>query len=154
MPRRFSDISDFLEEASGDFLIVISALLFLISLLFMSSFYQWISGLSLFFGVVLLVSGLAVRLEGPLTLTTPSKSGFGTILICVSLVSMASAGIFVLFTTPAGIRFRNIYWKGVYSGTEVNIDVAHPLAWLVMPLATIGLCLFIAGGLLKLYDTL
>jgi len=151
MPTTITDILDSVRDIAGDLLIIASVLLFFIAVLYMSTFYQIVSGVTLFLAVVFLVSGLAIRLEGPLTLTKPSISGFGTILICVSLVAIASIGILMLYTTPTGIRIITHISHGTVT-KEMIILSAQPFAWLVAPLATIGLGLLIVGGLLKLRD--
>lgn len=148
-----NDVLDSLDDVLGNLLVVAGVLLLFIGLLFMTTFDQWISGLAFFLGVVLLVSGLAIRLEGPLTLAMPSISGFATILICVSLVTIASAGIFVLIATPTGMRFIESVFKGAKTGqVTIIIETAYPFAWLVRPLATIGLGLLVGGILLKIRD--
>jgi len=152
MPISVSDIVDFVSDILGDLLIVTSVLFFFVGLLFISAFYQWITVITLFLGVVLLVSGVAIRLEGPLTLKMPSRSGFSTILICISVVAIASAGILSLFTTPGGWKIVDVVFRGFITGQELIVRVAHPLASLFMPLAAIGLGLLFIGVLLKLYD--
>lgn len=147
-------IHDFLENSLDSLFIASGILLLVISLLFTSPFYGWLPALSLFFGVVFLVSGMAIRLEGPLTLTKPSKSGFGTILICVSLVMLASVGVCVLFVTPSDVKFYDVIFRFWKFGTQVIIDVVQPLIWLVTPLIIIGLCSLSVGILLKIYDNI
>ena len=154
MPTSIIDILDSIGDVAGDLLVVASVLLLFIGVLYMSSFYQWFSALALFSGVVLLVTGFAIRLMGPLTLTKPSIGGLGAILICISLVTIASAGIFALFATPAGLRLRGSIFKGYFTGYVGTIETAHPLVWLLTPLATIGLGLLVVGVLLKVYDGL
>jgi hypothetical protein len=146
-------ILDFFEDSLGDLLIVASVLLFLVAVLFFTPFYQWVSGLAFFFGAVLLISGLAIRLEGPLTLTTPSRSGLGTILICVSLVAFASAVICIIFAVPSGFTIFRIRSEGAWF-QGIHLNVAEPLSWLFMPLITIGLGLLVVGALLKFHGGL
>lgn len=144
---------DFFEESIGDLLVVFSVLLFFAGLLFMTSFYQIVSAFAMFFGVILLVSGFAIRLSGPLTLGKPSIGGVGAIMIYVGIMALGTTGIFALFTTPAGVRIRNVLWHGIYMGTEVTIDVAHPLSWLTIPLAVSGIVLLVIGLLIRIIDS-
>ena len=74
MSRSIGDILGYFEDTLGDLLVVASVLLFFVSLLFMSSVNQWVSVFALLLGTVFLVSGLAIRLEGPLTFEMPSRS--------------------------------------------------------------------------------
>jgi len=152
MPTRVGALLDFVQDILGDLLIAASVIFFFTGLLFISPFYQWTTVITLFLGVVLLVSGVAIRLEGPLTLTMPSRGGFSTILICISLVTIATAGILLLFTTPGGWKIINVIFHGVIIGQEIVIKVAHPLSWLFMPLAVTGLGLLFIGVLLRFYD--
>lgn len=142
-----SDILAAAEESLSDILIVSSVLMFFICILFLTPFYQSVSMFSLFFGVIFLVSGFAIRLEGPLMLTMPSKNGFGTILICVSLVVFSLAGICMIFAEPTGVLPLRFAEGGFM------VQYAEPLAWLFIPLVAIGIGLSAFGALLKFFDS-
>jgi hypothetical protein len=156
MPLEIRAILDFLEDSLGDLFIGTSALLFFVGILFMSKFCQWISGIAFFLGAAFLISGFAIRLEGPLEFSRPSAGGLGTILVCVSLTTMASAFIFAFFTIPADWhilrvpeRVGNGNWMPHIYDNYLILDSAHSLSWLVVPLTTIGVTLLIMGILLK-----
>jgi len=152
MPMSTHDVLDSVRGKIGILFVVLSFVLFVIAIIFVSPMDQWISVIASFVGVILLVYGLAIHIEEPSSLTTPSRSGFGTILIYTSLVILASAGICILFATPEGIFLVMFMFRGIQS-EYLRSGFAPSSAWLVTPLAAIGISLLIIGALLKFAET-
>jgi len=152
VPVSISDILDSAWDIIGILFVVSGFVLLFIAAISVSPINQWISVAASFAGAVLLVSGLAIRIEGPPSLKTPSRSGLGTILIYISLVIIASAGICILFATPEGIFLVMFVLRGIQS-EYVRAGFGSSSMWLVIPLFTAGLSLLSIGVLLKFSET-
>lgn len=141
------------EEIVDKILIAAGLVLFLIGTLFLggSMFDQWVCALSWFFGTVFMVAGLGLYFK----LFTASKGGLGIVLMSVSAVLMMTALIsysFSIFTTTTTGQTKPLFsrlWGGILPNVDINR--IRPYDWLFKPLAEVGLFLFVAGLLLKLY---
>jgi len=136
------DAIDKLMLVAGFFLLIIAVFLF-------SPIYQWVSAVSFLFGVLLIVVGTILHFES-FSLKVPSREGWGTILICVSTVFMASAVIVFLFAVPGPAYLVPTSFR---PGAEsiLLITLTRPNAWLAPILAWIGTGLLILGALIKFF---
>lgn len=134
----------------GKILVVAGVIALIFGVLFFTPFYQWISVLSFFVGVNLLVVGIFVQMAGPLRLKTPSAGGLGFILIYMSVNLLAIAAIAAIFTTP-DIFLATDIWRTIVR-LAVVIAPTHPYAWIFRPLVYVGFCFFIVGSLLIIYN--
>jgi hypothetical protein len=136
----FSDVIDKIMIVAGFFFLIIAVALF-------SKAYQWFSAASLLLGVLLIVVGTIVHFES-FTLKVPSREGWGTVLVCVSSVFMASAVIVSLFAVPSSIfAMPTSYHRG--ADYIILVSLTRPNAWLAPILVWVGIGLLVLGIVLK-----
>jgi len=155
---------EFFGEALGKILVVIGVVLFFVGILFFgSSAHQMISATGLLLGTLCLITGIVLHLEGLPELKFPSKSGLGTVLICVSIMFLVGSMIFVFvikipldYKIPGRFSFEVpvaefLESRGVPHEVILGIrEIAmRPLAWLAPLSVVFGLCALLIGFLLK-----
>ena len=143
------------EEILGKILFVAGVILFFIGTLFIGGgpSDQLILTMSWFFGVILFVVGLVLVSELFTYSTTMGK--LGVFLISVSVVLVITGLILFSFATFDIIVTRTgkeLFIKGVRVPNAIIIGI-RPYGWALVPLAVVALFLFVAGLLLKLYDS-
>lgn len=134
------DVAGRLMVAAGIFLVIFAVLQF-------TPAYQWFSFASFLFGVFLIVTGIAVHFES-FRVKVPSKEGWGTILMCLSVLCIAAAVTF-LFYAEVGRAY--IMPTSFRRGAEklILIDLARPTAWLAPILFWTGIGFLVSGFVLK-----
>ena len=159
-------------------MIILGASFIFIAVLYLTRVYQWVSSLSLFFGVTLITIGTALHLES-FEWKVPSIDGLGTILMHVSPVFMTAAVVTLIFATPTEeMLILPPYWgpiedspfpvfipptytpghygqpRGRAQGDAyMSMILGRPYAWLATPLVLTGLGLLAFGFLLKFART-
>jgi len=138
----FSDVIDKILLVAGFFFLILAVFL-------LSPMYQWFSAASFLLGVLLIVVGTILHFES-FALRVPSREGWGTILICVSAVFMATAAIVAFFAVPgSGWMSRAGFKPGQRS--VILITLARPNAWLAPILGWTGIGLLVFGAMLKFF---
>lgn len=144
--------SDYIRENFGEVMIVIGVLLVVVGLLFLSTVGTVYSAASLFFGLLFVIFGFFVHL-GIFSVNFRSLSGFGTFLLCLSVV-------FIVFAVVL-VQFQNInvvgYVQEVFRGARLPfyrmlITTDRPYLWLSDIFMHVGLYFFVAGLVLKVYS--
>lgn len=143
------------EEILGKILFVAGVILFFIGTLFIGGgpSDQLILTMSWFFGVILFVVGLVLVSELFTYSTTMGK--LGVFLMSVSVVLVITGLILFSFATFDIIVTRTgkeLFIKGVRVPNAIIIGI-RPYGWAIIPLTVVALFLFVAGLLLKLYDS-
>lgn len=157
-------VYDFFSDALGRILLIIGVVLLFLGLLFFgSSAHQWTSAASLFLGTLCFVTGIALYLESPIELKVPSKSGLGTILMCISALLFVGAMILVfVIKTPIDYKipekdyFQLSQSEFLETGRipfQIFLGIREiairPFAWLAPFSIILGFCTLLAGFLLK-----
>lgn len=153
MPIDLEAVLEFFSDAMGKIMIIAGFFFLIIAVSLFSRVYQWLSMTSFLLGVLLIVVGTILHFE-TLTWKVPSKKGWGTILICVSAMFMASAVAFFFFAVPGSAwilptSFRRGDVRGSYI---ILIDLKRPSAWLTPIMGCIGIILLIFASVLKFFD--
>lgn len=138
----FKDIKDKIMVVAGTSLLVASVVLF-------SSMYQWFSGAVFLSGVFLILLGVVLHFE-TLSWKIPSREGWGTIVLCFSVMLMATALVVLFFAVP-GEAFIWLQRKGARSPLVLYMlfDLIHPAAWLAPILAWVSVGFLVLGVFLK-----
>jgi len=161
MPVEIRAILDFFRDYTGRIMIALGAFLILISFLFLTRVYQWVSFFSFSIGATMIIVGFALHFES-FKWKVPSIGGVGTILVYVSFVFMTAAVVTAFFAVPIGATAvpahgsssaidehgSPIAWVSRTSNT-IKMWLERPSAWLATPLMIIGLGLLALGFLLR-----
>jgi hypothetical protein len=143
------DFTEFLGENFGKFSIVIGVILFFSGLLLFNTFGSFWSALSLFFGIVLAAFGLFFQLE--LFSDLRSLSGFGSILIFVSIAFFALSISFFQFLEVASFWvIHEIFKGGALPFSKVIMHTERPYLWLCGLFFWLGVLLFVGGLVVKI----
>lgn len=143
------------KEILGKILVVAGAILFFIGTLFIGGgpFDQLALTMGWLFGAILFVVGLVLGFELWTYSTTRGK--LSVFLMSVSAVLVITALILFSFATFDIIFTGTV--EELYSRGEpipnVFIERIRPYRWALTPLSVVALFLFVAGLLLKLYDS-
>lgn len=114
---------------------------------FFSQAYQWEFALGLLLGVFLIMVGIVLHFE-VFTLKIPSLEGYGTILLCASVLFMAGAVIAAFFAVPGeSYAFPTSDKPGAKWITVLQLE--RPNAWLAPILFGLGVGLLILGFVLR-----
>jgi len=149
MPIDLKAALEFFSNSMDKILLVAGFFLLIVAIVLFSPIYQWFSAASFLFGVLLIVVGTILHFES-FTLKVPSREGWGTILICVSAVFLATAVIVTFFAEPGSVHMLPTSWKpgGEYI---ILISLTRPVAWLAPILAWSGIGLLVFGVTLKFF---
>jgi len=146
---------DLFRDASGKILILLGLLGILIGVLFTSQLGSWVTALGLLLGVFFLIVGFVVNFD-LFRVKFWSREGFGLLFICMAPLLLTSAVISVTFAKPdwAHAYLLPTYRMGFARDGEVIVvaPLVRLYSWLAGPLAIAGVCLFVFGVLLKVYD--
>jgi hypothetical protein len=153
MPIEVESIADFSKHSIGKILIASGAILLLVFILFLSHAYQWVSVFSVLLGVILMLVGTALHFES-FEWKVPSLEGFGTILIYLSPLFMATALATAMFAVPIGLAVTPYYDSATSEGYYPRLHaifmlLEQPSAWLATPLMMTGLGFLALGCILK-----
>ncbi len=154
MPPSYEVAQQFLSDIIDKVLIIAGAFFLVMTVLFFSPAYQWVSMVFLLLGVTSIIVGIVLRFES-FELKIPSLEGWGTISICASAILMASAVGVALYAVAgrayllpafqrAGGRLPAVYYKYL-------LTLVHPTLWLTPILAVAGIALLTFGLFLKFY---
>lgn len=149
MPIDLKAALEFIRDVIGKIMIVAGSFLLILAVALFSRAYQWLSAASFLFGVLLILVGIILHFES-LTLKVPSLEGWGTILICISAMFMATAVVAFFFAVPGKpYLIPSSFRQG--APKIVVITLAHPNAWLTPILACIGVGFLALGVFLKFF---
>ncbi len=141
----------FLKEYMGRIVAALGGLSILTAALFMTRLYQVVSSISFVVGVALVLSGIALHYETP-RWRMPSLEGFGTVLMYVAPIFMATAVVTSIFVVPIGadiIPQRSMWTGRSATGAILIIFYERSFIWLTSPLMLAGLGLLAFGFVLK-----
>jgi len=146
---------NFFRDASGKILIFLGLLGIVLGLLFITQLGSWVTALGLLLGVFLMVIGFVVNFD-LFRVKFWSREGFGLLFMCMAPLLLTSAVISVTFAKPdwAHAYLLPPYRMGFARDGEVIVvaPLIRLYSWLAGPLAIAGVCLFVFGFLLKVYD--
>ena len=149
MPIDLEAVAEFLHNIIDRIIVLAGIFLLIIAILQFSPAYQWFTVASFLFGVFLIVFGVALHFES-FTLKVPSKEGWGTILMCVSVLCMSTAIMVALFAVAGGAYILPTSFR---RGAEsiVVIQLVRPILWLAPILLWGGVGLLLIGLALKFF---
>ena len=149
-------VFEFVKDASGKALIFAGLFSIVVGLLYVSPMGSLTCGLGLFLGVLLIDVGFAVQFEwfrGELR----SKEGVGNLLMGIAPLLIAGGAVALIFAEPDWSasyilpRFKMGFVKG--SGWAVVVTpLVRVYLWIAVPLAIVGVVLFVVGFLIRLSD--
>jgi len=141
------DIGEILEEYGGRIFLTLGVVFVYAGILLMSSSGTWQSAVIFFLSIVFFLIGLGFHFEwfsGGIS----SMEKASNILICVSLMLLATSGILLLFTAIGEVyTFESSSHRG---GWEIWYTTFHPYADISGQLGFVGIMLLIAGLILRL----
>jgi hypothetical protein len=146
-------LKEYLEEYSGNLMILAGVLLLVVGLMFLETFGSVLSAVTLFLGVILVSFGLFVRL-GLFHLKLRSLNGLGTILLCGSVVFFALCIPVMEFLAVQRVIAVPQYFHGIIIGYSEVIITYRPYAWLGAISIWVGVGLFLASLIVKVYCVL
>jgi hypothetical protein len=146
------DFSDYIEENLGKIMIVVGVLLVIGGVLWLSTVGTVYSAGSFFFGLLFVIFGFFVHL-GVFSGGLRSLSGFGTVLICFSVVFFVFAVVLVQFQNINVIGYvREVFRGAPLPFSRMVIATDRPYLWLSDFFMHFGLYFFVAGLILKVYS--
>jgi hypothetical protein len=138
----------FISRIIDKIMVVVGAFFIIFAILQFTPAYQWVSFSSFLFGVFLIVVGVALHFESP-SFKVPSREGWGTILICLSFLLMATAITLLLYAVIGRMQIvPTSFRRGAESLIRFGLD--RPAAWLAPILFWSGVGVLIFGIVLKL----
>jgi len=141
-------LKEYLEEYSGNILILAGIILLAVGVLYVNIFGSIVSVFTLFFGIVCVVYGLFARI-GLFYIKLRSLNGLGTVLVCVAVAFLALSIALMEFLSVKGVYFNPIYYRGVFLGETESIALYRPYAWLSLSSLWVSFATFVAGLLVK-----
>jgi hypothetical protein len=147
MSIEFQAASEFFRNIIDKIMVVAGIISLLASVALFSPMYQWVSEVTFLSGVLLIVLGAVLHFES-FTLKVPSREGWGTILMCVAAMFMATAVMFLLFAVPGGAYVMPTSFR---RGAEsiILISLTRPNAWLAPILIWVSVGFLVFGLFLK-----
>jgi len=147
MPIRHKTVWGFVGGVVDKVFVLIGFSLLIFAVSSFSQAYQWEFALGLPLGVFLIMVGIVLHFE-VFTLKIPSREGYGTILLCVSVLFMAGAVIAAFFAVPGeSYAFPTSDKPGAKWITVLQLE--RPNAWLAPILFGLGVGLLILGFVLR-----
>jgi len=156
------DVEEIFEEYGSGVFIVVGVILLFLSILTMSKFGTLSSAMFFLTAVAFFLAGFAFKFEW-FYAGIGSKEGIGTVLICASVMTLATAGVLLLFRQPTnfevikgvnprdrGFAYRYYGHPGSPGWSAVIFDLVCIYGEISGILGLIGIILFIAGFVLKL----
>lgn len=149
MPIGLGAVLGFLHDIVDRIMVLAGIFFLIIAILQFSPAYQWFTVASFLFGVFLIVFGTALHFES-FTLKVPSREGWGTILICVSVLCMSTAMMVALFAVAGKAHILPTSFR---RGAEniIVIELVRPTLWLAPILLWGGVGLLLFGLALKFF---
>ena len=149
MPIDFGAVAEFLHNIIDRIMVLAGIFFLIIAVLEFSPAYQWFTVASFLFGGFLIVSGIALHFES-FTLKVPSREGWGTILMCVSVLCMSGAIMVALFAVAGKAYLLPTSFR---RGADyiLLVELVRPTLWLAPILLWGGVGLFLFGLALKFF---
>lgn len=142
-------VSKFFRGTTDKIMVVAGISLLVASVALFTAMYQWFSGAVFLSGVFLVLLGVVLHFE-TLSLKVPSRGGWGTIVVCLGVMLMATAAVVLFFAVPGEV-FTWLARKGARSPLVLTVlfDLNHPFAWLAPIFVWVGVGFLVLGLFLK-----
>lgn len=143
-------LKEYLQEYSGNILILAGIILLVVGLLFVNIFGSIVSVYTLFFGIICVAYGLFARI-GLFYLKLRSLNGLGTVLICIAIAFLALSIALMEFLSVKGVYLSPIYYRGIFLGETESISLYRPFAWLSISSLWVCFATLVVGLIIKVY---
>jgi hypothetical protein len=150
----FEIIKAYLEEYLSGIIFLVGIVLLFIGLLFLKATGSVLSATSFFLGITFIAFGIFIKV-GFFSMKLRSLDGFGTILVCSSVLLFALAIALIQFLEIRVVGFTQEVFRGVpLPYFRVHIESERPYAYMVDILIKASVIQFLTGLIIKIYYAL